>query len=605
MNIRGKAPAAVAAGALVTIATLTAGGSPAAAQAAPAPGDPVTHEQNPRVPEGAAWTEAYFPSSDGSGVELHADVLRPAGLPADAKTPVILSVGPYFAHAGQTGPEGWDRVGPSARFQDFVNGAGLMARGYTFVMVDLRGFGGSTGCLDWVGPGEQADVRAAIDWAAGQSWSTGKVGMYGKSYDAVTGLVGNNLKLRSLKAVVAQEPVWNMYNYLFSNKVPRPNVTGTPAAYNSIATIPALADDSDRYKANAQYEASHPECLSDNMTNNNDPDPRSAYWRARDLAARAAGTGTPLFVTQGFIEPNTKPEDMEVYLGAHHGRERGWLGQWEHVRGNDTDASGRLSQGRAGWFDEVMRFYDQYLRGAGPSVTDPAYAIEDGLGDWRAQGAWPVVTTSYDARLSSGRYVDDGGGAAAPPAAAADRDRWDMERAPRIESLTGAERNNAAAGQGAAATASFWTWSTPASRKLRLTGTPKIRFNAGASGNVMVRLWDVAPDGTATMFDENVALLEGRGTVAFKLKSTDWTFERGHRLGVQIGTIDSNRWLDVPSGNTIKVSDARLSLEVQDPRSDVPTQGDRSPYLDQYLAANTTALGDVGPATFPLKISKS
>ena len=33
-----------------------------------------------------------------------------------------------------------------------------MQRGYTFVMVDLRGFGGSSGCLDWGGPGEQADV---------------------------------------------------------------------------------------------------------------------------------------------------------------------------------------------------------------------------------------------------------------------------------------------------------------------------------------------------------------------------------------------------------------------------------------------------------------
>ncbi|SDI14994.1 CocE/NonD family hydrolase [Nonomuraea jiangxiensis] len=599
MNMRGKASAALTAGALVTITTLAAGGLPAVAQAgavgAPT-GDPVTHEENPRVPEGAAWTEAYFPSSDGSGVELHADVLRPAHLPPDAKTPVILSVGPYFAHAGQTGPEGWDRVGPSSRFQDFIDGAGLMARGYTFVMVDLRGFGGSTGCLDWVGPGEQADVRAAIEWSARQPWSTGKVGMYGKSYDAVTGLVGNNLKLKSLKAVVAQEPVWNMYNYLFSNKVPRPNVTGTPQAYNSIATIPALADDSDRYKANAAYEESHPECLSDNLTNNNNPDLHSAYWRARNLAADAAGTSTPLFVTQGFIEPNTKPEDMEEYLDNHRGRERGWVGQWEHVRGNDTDSEGRLLQGRAGWFDEVIRFYDQYLRGVRPSVTDPEYAVEDNLGNWRAQPTWPVTTTSYDARLSTGQYVDNGGGTAA---ARADDGRWDMENAPRIEPLSSTEAN--AARRGDTTGTSFWTWSTPAAQPLRLTGTPRIRLDAGANGNVMVRLWDVSPDGTATMFDENVALLEGRGRVSFDLKSTDWTIERGHRLGVQIGTIDTGRWRDVPSGNTIRISDARLTLDVQSPRSDVPTQGDRSPYLDAYLAANTTTLTDVGRGTFPLK----
>ncbi|MFL6052844.1 MAG: CocE/NonD family hydrolase [Actinoallomurus sp.] len=607
MTFRRKASAVAAAGALAAITTLTAGVSPAMAQPAPAStasDAPITHEQNPRVPEGAAWTEAYFPSSDGSDVELHADVLRPAALPADAKTPVILSVGPYFAHAGQTDPEGWDRVGPSARFQDFIDGAHLMARGYTFVMVDLRGFGGSTGCLDWVGPGEQADVQAAIEWAARQPWSTGQVGMYGKSYDAVTGLVGNDLKLGSLKAVVAQEPVWNMYNYLFSNKVPRPNVTGTPMAYNSIATMPPMADDSDRYKANARYEASHPECLSDNITKNNNPDPDSAYWRARNLAAHAAGTGTPLFVTQGFIEPNTKPEDAEKYLDNHQGPERGWLGQWEHVRGNDTDAGGRLSQGRAGWFDEVMRFYDQYLRGIAPSVTDPAYAIEDSLAHWRAQATWPVTATSYEARLSSGRYVDDGGAsaAAAPAVGAADRGRWDMERAPRTEPLSRAEKN--AAKRGDAAASSFWTWSTAAPRTLRITGTPRITLNAGMSGNVMVRLWDVAPDGTATMFDENVALLGSSGPISFALKSTDWTFERGHRLGVQIGTISSRGWRDVPSGHTITVSGARLALDVQDPRFDMPTQGDRSPYLDQYLAANTTTLTTVGTPTFPLRVSE-
>jgi uncharacterized protein len=622
MNLRTKVSTVVAAGALVTITTITAGAVPASGQADPAladpaqavqaqavqagvgaqaAGDPITHEENPRVPEGAAWTEAYFPSSDGSGVELHADVLRPAHLPADAKTPVILSVGPYFAHAGQTGPEGWDQVGPSARFQDFVDGANLMQRGYTFVMVDLRGFGGSTGCLDWVGPGEQADVRAAVEWSASQPWSTGDVGMYGKSYDAVTGLVGNNLDLDSVKAVVAQEPVWDMYNYLFSNKVPRPNVVGTPAAYNSIATMPSMADDSDRYKANATYETTHPECLSDNFANNNEPDPQAPYWKARDLATDARGTDTPLFVTQGFIEPNTKPEDMEQYLDNHLGTERGWLGQWDHVRGNDTDAEGRLLMGRAGWFDEVMRFYDEHLRGVDPAVNDPAYALEDSLGTWRAQQTWPTAGTSYAARLGPGRYVDNGGVASADAAAAAlaDRDGWDLERAPRLEPLTRAEKKVAKRGEAAAN--SYWNWSTPAPRNLRITGTPRISLDASTSGNVMVRLWDVAGDGSATMFDENVALLEDRGRISFDLKSTDWTFEPGHRLGVQIGTIDSGRWLDTPSGNTIRVSGVRLGRDIQDPRSDEPTQGERSPYLDRYLDANTTTLSDVGPASFPLR----
>ncbi|MEV4813531.1 hypothetical protein, partial [Micromonospora avicenniae] len=70
--IRGrKVSAAAAAGALSIVTILAAGGSPAAAQAAgtatAAADESITHEENPRVPEGAAWTEAYFPSSDGSG----------------------------------------------------------------------------------------------------------------------------------------------------------------------------------------------------------------------------------------------------------------------------------------------------------------------------------------------------------------------------------------------------------------------------------------------------------------------------------------------------------------------------------------------------------
>ena len=87
------------------------------------------------VPPGATWTEATIPSSNG--VKLHADILRPSNLPADKATPVILSIGPYFAHAGQTGPAGpvegtsYDPVGPSTgpsdRFLDFVEGADLTA----------------------------------------------------------------------------------------------------------------------------------------------------------------------------------------------------------------------------------------------------------------------------------------------------------------------------------------------------------------------------------------------------------------------------------------------------------------------------------------------
>jgi predicted acyl esterase len=56
------------------------------------------------IPPGSKWTQAYITEADGT--KLHADILRPANLPASAKTPVIISIGPYFNHSGQTGPAG-------------------------------------------------------------------------------------------------------------------------------------------------------------------------------------------------------------------------------------------------------------------------------------------------------------------------------------------------------------------------------------------------------------------------------------------------------------------------------------------------------------------
>ena len=194
----------------------------------------------------ADFTQEFIPSA--GGVQLHADILRPKGATKTDKTPVIVSIGPYFNHSGQTGPAGpaegtsYDPVGPNAgpseRFADFVEGSGLLKKGYSFVMVDLRGFGGSNGCLDWSGPGEQADVVSAVTWAASREWSNGKVGMYGKSYDGLTGLIGVDKRPSGLAAVVSQEPVYDDYRYLYGDGMRRENSVATPALYDGIAATP-------------------------------------------------------------------------------------------------------------------------------------------------------------------------------------------------------------------------------------------------------------------------------------------------------------------------------------------------------------------------------
>src|SRR3954469_14188636 len=254
-------------------------------------------------PSNAKWSQEYIHESDGT--TLHAAVLRPKGLPDNAKTPVILSIGPYFNHSGQTGPAGpvedtpynpLTADGPSDRFYDFIKGSKLLDKGYTWVQVDLRWFGGSTGCLDWAGPGEQADVVAAVDWAAKQPWSTGNVGMYGKSYDGVTGLIGLIHQPPGLAAVVSQEPVYDLYRYLYMNRVRFINSVLTPVLYDSIAGTPGpaigngdpnAAPDILAYNINSINDTSKPGCPVFNHADQQDPNHDSAYWKERDLIANA------------------------------------------------------------------------------------------------------------------------------------------------------------------------------------------------------------------------------------------------------------------------------------------------------------------------------
>ncbi len=521
-------------------------------------------------PPGSSWSQTFIQEVDGTA--LHADVLRPSDLPANAKTPVILSIGPYFNHSGQTGPAGpvegtaYDPVGdagPSSRFYDFVNGAQLMKRGYTYVMVDLRGFGGSNGCLDWVGPGEQADVKAAVEWAASQPWSTGKVGMYGKSYDAVTGLVGEALHPKGLTAVVAQEPVYDLYRYLYMNRVRFENSLATPALYDMIAGTPGTSGDSISYQLNAVNDTSRPACPALNWADQQDPNHSSPYWQQRDLITKAKGAKTPLFLTQGFIENNTKPDGAYDFFNELAGPKRAWLGMWDHVRGNDTDASGRLAMGRAGWFDEVMRWYDKYLKGVSPKVSDPPIAVESSDGKWRSETHWPPSDSkTYSATLKPGSYVDD-------------------------------TTNNGTAEGGSPNGEGIWTFSPAFTHEVRFAGVPRLTVDQVSqfqNANLTADIYDLDAAGNATLISRGTYLLGGTGAISFDMYGDDWVLPAGHRIGVLVGSSNSEWWTPTPTLQTVTVKSASVTLPFLSCARTKFIQGNSSIKLDSYKADSPFAV---------------
>ena len=517
------------------------------------------------VPAGATWTEATIPSADG--VQLHADILRPTAA-GNAKTPVILSIGPYFNHSGQVGAAGpvqgasYDPVGPSTgpsdRFLDLVEGARLMERGYTFVMVDLRGFGGSTGCLDWGGPGEKADVVNAVKWSATQPWSTGKVGMFGKSYDGVTGLIGANLEPAGLEAVVAQEPVYDLYRYQYGDGIRRLNSVLTPALYDAIAVTPGPAADDPTYTVTGADDTQRPGCLPANWADQaGNDDHFSSYWRERNLIPGAKGSDVPLFLTQGLTENNTVADGLAQYMRNHTGFERAWLGPWDHVRGNETDEDGRLLMGRAGFFDEVVRFYDRFLKGKKPAVADPAVAVQTNDGKWRGEAAWPPADAlPYTSDLRTGAYNDDGDGSA-----------------------TGGDA------------AGIWTVSKPLPYPVHLAGSGRAVVDVSTAlprSNLVVDVYDLDKDGTGPLITRQGHLVRNNGTLTLDLWSADWKLPAGHRIGVRITDANGDWWIHAPTLQDVTVHSAEVTLPFLRNKRTKTIQGDPGTQLAGYLGETIT-----------------
>jgi uncharacterized protein len=234
--------------------------------------------------------------------------------------------------------------------------------------------------------------------------------MYGKSYDGVTGLIGVNHAPPGLEAVVSQEPVYDPYRYLYGDGIRRLNSVLTPALYDLIDLTPGPVLDDPNYNLNGLDDSRRPDCPVLNLSDQGGNDDHySEYWRQRNLIPGAAGSNVPLFLTQGLTENNTAADGTAQYLQNHTGYERVWLGPWEHVRGNERDSSGRLKMGREGFFDEVMRFYDRFLKGQSPAIQDPPVAVQTNDGKWRAEDVWPPADAVGDTSpLRAGSYMDDG-----------------------------------------------------------------------------------------------------------------------------------------------------------------------------------------------------
>ena len=498
--------------------------------------------------------EAYFPAGDGINT-LHADVLRPKGIAPDKRTPVILTVSPYTNHSGEPLENGFTNEGPSDRFYDFLDLSRILERGYTYVMVDLPGFGGSSGCNDWGGNREQDAVEAAVKWAASQRWSTGKVGMLGKSYDAWTGLMGVAQRPPGLEAVVAMEPVYAGYNYLYNRGVRFTNSVLTPALFQAIDATPGSVNDSPEYHVNGAPQAW---CYGLNESLQQIDSPHDPFWMERNLLPPSRRSRVPLFLTQGFLETNTKQDAAYRFFNDWGPRPTA-----PGSASSTTSAAGRRPPTAIGRrpavpprrsSDQVLDFFAQHLKGRGK--VRPGVQVQDNYGRYRHEAVWPPAdSTTRWSRLNRGTYADDGANQA-----------------------TGGPDDT---GQG------VWSVSQPLRHRAWLAGEPQLRVRVETTAprtNLVGLVYDIAPSGKARLVSRGANLFRGTGEqfTSFRLYGQDWVLaprapDRRPPLWA-----DSSWWVHAPTMDTVRVESAGIGLPFLGRDRARFLQGRSTPRLEEH-----------------------
>jgi hypothetical protein len=370
----------------------------------------------------------------------------------------------------------------------------------------------------------------------------------------------------------------------YGDGIRRNNAQATPALYDVIELSPGPVADDPMYTVNGANSTARPGCHAANWADQalND-DHYSPYWRARNLIPQIKGSQVPIFLTQGLTENNTVADGMTQFLENHPGPERGWLGPWDHVRGNEKCGdgaggvlpeancnganAGKYKMGRASWFTETMDFYDHYLKGEQANPKYAPWAVQTNDGVWRPEEQWPpkdVQTFTTD--LNTGTYSDNAS----------------MQSVYAGEILSPDE------------TSGVWTVSQPFTHAQQLIGSPTVKVDvsvARPNANLNVALYDLDASGKGPLISRQGYLIRHSGEIKLDLWSVDWKIAKNHRLAVRVYDVHTPYYIGaVPSQQDVTVHGGSITLPFATYARPVSQRIDGAPgvMLASYLGDTTT-----------------
>jgi len=385
---------------IASVAGLGLAGSAVPAQAAARPAHVRGTETVPVYDYATAIRESVWVDTpldndrDGVPDRVVVDLVRPReAAQAGGKAPVIMDASPYYKCCGrgnESEKKQYATDGTVNKFPLFYDNF-FVPRGYAFAAVDLAGTNRSTGCGDTGGPEEIASVKAAVDWLNGRAtgrhadgspavagWTTGKVGMIGKSWDgtlangvAATGVAG-------LTTIVPISAISSWYDYYRSGGTLYTADFGAAWLAGFVNGRPAgVCGAVQRRLKTGEADA----------TGN-----FNAFWSQRDYVKDARNVRASVFVVHGLNDLNVQTNHFAQWwdtLAARGVPRKIWLSQEGHVDPFDFR--------RGAWVDTLHRWFDFWLQGLPNGIMNEPMATVERSADrfvdeptWPAAGARPV-----------------------------------------------------------------------------------------------------------------------------------------------------------------------------------------------------------------------
>ena len=576
------------------------------------------------------WVETEFDSDrDGQRDRVFVDVTRQRQTDTEKlKVPVIYESSPYFAGTSGNRQFLWDvkhDVGtpapprtsqPAIEFKPARERVAnslvttWVPRGFAVVHSDAPGTGRSHGCVTVGSDPERLAPKAVIDWLNGRArgfttidgaaevtatWSTGKVGMTGTSYNGTIPLAAAATGVRGLEAIIPIAPNTSYYHYYRSNGLVRHPGGWLGEDIDFLYDYVNSGDPARRAQCNEMIRDGEFAQGRDRTTGD-----YNAFWASRDLLKHVDNIRAAVFMAHAFNDWNVVPEHSVRIYEALKGRVP--LRAYFHQGGH----------GGAPPLEMMNKWFTRYLYGvengverepkawivrettrgtAAPSTaTNPGAGGERGGGRGRATIPPPVPYADYPNPEAAPVtfYLRAGRGSNGALALERARDQGTETLADNVE-LAGA------ALAAAATSRHRLIYATPElASPLHISGTARLTIRLAASrpaANLSIWLvvlpWTDGPIGPANLITrgwadpQNHASLKNGGsydsmrggeplapgrfyTLTFDLQPDDQIIPAGARIGLMIfgSDRDFTLWSTPGTELTVELEDTSLRLPV-------------------------------------------